>query len=161
MIKAIVFDVDGTLTDGKIYIGEKRELFKAFSVKDGYGIAQLLPKHNIVPIVITARNSKIVSKRCKELGINFCIQGCKNKIDALEQMANKLELYPNKEGIYSEIAFMGDDKPDLMCLRKCGITGCPADADAEIKENVDYITNSNGGDGAAREFIEWLIGNEK
>ena len=69
MIKLLVMDVDGTLTDGKLYFGENGEMFKSFDVKDGCGIKDILPKYNILPVIITARNSVYLEKRCKELGV--------------------------------------------------------------------------------------------
>lgn len=155
-IKYLVMDIDGTLTDGKIYMGNNGEMFKAFDIKDGYGISLILPKHNITPIVITARKSDIVSNRCKELGVEHCYQGCRNKKEFLIKLMDKFGEKPIK-GKYMNTAYIGDDLIDKPCMEICGYTACPADAVKDIKNHVDYICSQNGGNGAVREFIEQLI----
>lgn len=156
-IKAVIFDVDGTLTDGKVYMGEQGELMKAFDIKDGYAIYNILPNFQIEPVVITGRNSKIVENRCRELNIKYIFQGCKNKIEKMEQVAKELHLEEDADGIYQEMAYMGDDLIDLPCMRKVGISGCPADAVKEVKNSSDFICSRKGGEGAAREFVEWIV----
>lgn len=149
-IKLLVMDVDGTLTDGKIYIGSTCEVMKAFNVKDGYGIAQILPKLNITPIIITGRSSDITAFRANELGIAHVYQGVKNKIDKLKQLAEEL-------GVTAEnIAYIGDDVNDLDCIDFCGLTACPNDAVNEVLRLVDYICDAEGGNGAVREFIDYI-----
>lgn len=86
MIKYLVMDVDGTLTDGKIYIGNEGEIFKAFDVKDGYAIHYILPKYGITPVIITGRNSAIMEKRCAEIGIELLFQGVSDKIAVLRDV---------------------------------------------------------------------------
>ena len=157
MIKIIIFDVDGTLTDGKIYIGNSGEAFKAFSVKDGYAITKILPQNQITPIILTARNSKIVQQRCQELGIKNCIQGCSDKQLALTSIAKQFNISCDEQGVFKEIAYMGDDIPDETCMKKCGLTGCPSDAVDSVKTIANYVTTKLGGAGAAREFVEWVI----
>jgi len=152
-IKIFIMDVDGTLTDSKIYIGNNGEIMKAFNVKDGYGI-RMLNNCNIKPIVITNRKSKIVTIRCMELGINLIYQGVKNKLTLLKYIINKLNINNN------EIAYIGDDINDIECINYCKYTACPFDAVDEVKEKVKYISIKKGGDGAVRDFIEWLIKNE-
>ena len=153
-IKALVMDVDGTLTDGGIYISDNGEAVKRFNVKDGYGIHNMLPRMGIIPIIITGRTSQIVLNRCKELGIKHIVQGSKDKV---EDMFNILE----QENIeLSETAYIGDDMNDYECMQRVGLRGCPKDAVREIKEISEYITESAGGNGAVREFIEWLKNNE-
>ena len=156
-IKILVMDVDGTLTDGKIYMSGKGELFKAFDIKDGYGISRLLPKQGIIPVILTARESGIVKKRCDEIGIEHCYQGCGDKRKKLTELAKKFGIQPDATGIYQEIAYIGDDIPDLACMRVCGVAGCPADAVDEVKEMAHFISVKNGGNGAVREFIEQII----
>ncbi len=149
-IKLFVMDVDGTLTDGKIFIGANGEIMKAFNVKDGYGIAQILPKYGISPVIITGRNSEIVAKRAEELGIKMIYQGISNKLEQLKKIADEL-------GIGSEnIAYIGDDLNDIECIEYCGFTACPADAIPDVLREVDFICAANGGDGAVREFIDHL-----
>lgn len=156
-IKFLVMDVDGTLTDGKIYMSAQGELFKVFDIKDGCGIHDLLPRAGIVPVVITARRSAIVENRCRELGIEHCYQGCRDKVAKLKEIAEQFGLSPDENGIYQEIAYAGDDIIDIPCMRLCGVVGCPADAVEEVKRIASFVSTKNGGDGAVREFIEWLI----
>ncbi len=181
MIKVLILDVDGTLTDGKLYIGQGGELFKAFNVKDGCGIHDILPsipvewdEYNamcdseknvgIIPVIITARNSDIVKHRCQELNISYYFQGCRNKVEKIHEIAEKFLLHNIQNGdvmIYPEIAYMGDDILDLPAMQICGKTGCPSDAVPKVKSAVDYVASAEGGQGAVREFIEWLIIQEK
>jgi len=159
-IRFLVMDVDGTLTDGKIYMGQDGELFKAFDIKDGCGIKDILPKLDIIPIVITARESRIVENRCKELGIVELHQGCRSKFDKLLSI---LRDYGKREGkVYylSNVAYIGDDILDLQCIEPIkdnnGFTACPADAVDEVKAIVNYVCERNAGNGAVRELIHKL-----
>lgn len=147
-IKLLVMDVDGTLTDGKIYMGENGEVMKAFNVKDGYAIAHMLPEMGIIPIIITGRKSDIVEKRARELRISELYQGIENKLAQLKIVAEKYKANPE------EISYIGDDLNDLECIEFCGITACPADAVDEVKQRVTYVCKNAGGDGALREFIK-------
>ena len=151
-IKALVMDVDGTLTDGKVYMGVSGEIMKAFDIKDGYMIARL-STYDIIPIIITGRKSNILINRCKELNIRELHQGVQKKLNCLNQIlqAHKLDL--------TEVAYIGDDINDKECIDACGLTGCPADAVLAIRQCVDYICCNKGGDGAVREFIEYIINN--
>ena len=152
--KYVVMDVDGTLTDGKIYMGENGECCKAFCAKDGYGIANILPEQLVLPIIITGRNSRIVSQRCKELNIRDVYQGCNNKLEVL------MEIVRNKGGLLENVVYIGDDLNDAACMRAVhdegGLVACPMDATDEIKEMADFISIKNGGDGAVREIIDWI-----
>lgn len=154
-IKYLVMDVDGTLTDGKIYMGNQGEVFKAFNIKDGYGIHDLAPKANITPVIITGRESNIVENRCKELGIDMVFQGVSDK------KAKLIEIMDINNEDMSSVAFIGDDGNDYSCMELVknsgGITACPNDAVKKVIEISDYICKKNGGDGAVREFIEWII----
>lgn len=153
MIKYLIMDVDGTLTDGKIYMGSEGELLKAFDVKDGCGIKDILPQYRITPIIITARKSKILENRCKELSINRLYQGERNKIGRLEEI-----LKENDD--LSTCAYIGDDILDIQCMipikNAGGLVGCPFDAVQKVKDLADFVSSKNGGDGAVREFIEWI-----
>ena len=144
-------DVDGTLTDGKIYMGNDGEIMKAFSIKDGYGIRNILIPSGIIPVIITGRESHILTNRCKELGIINVYQGVDNKYDILKCFVND----------YSSVAYIGDDENDFNIMKKIkdfgGIIGCPADATQTIKNISDFISKNKGGEGAVREFIEWII----
>lgn len=156
-IRVIAFDVDGTLTDGKIYMSARGELFKAFNIKDGYALSHILPDNNIVPIIITARNSEIVSRRCAELGIKHCYQGCNNKEEKIHLIAKEFHIESNDKGKYEGIAYMGDDNIDIPPMKLCNIIGCPTDASDEVKEISNYISSKKGGEGAARDFIYWIV----
>ncbi len=151
-IKFIIMDVDGTLTDGKIYIGNDGECMKAFSVKDGYAINHILKSKEIKPIVITARTSSIVEKRCAELGITEVHQGKMDKLDALNNIVG--------EENFKLCAYFGDDILDMKCMMPIkeagGIIGCPQDAVKEVKAISDFISTDRAGEGALREFAEWL-----
>mgnify|MGYP002675775898 FL=1 len=150
-MKLLVMDVDGTLTDGKIYIGSKGEEFKSFNVKDGYAINEMLHKKGIKTAIITGRESEIVNIRARELSIDCVYQNVSDKVETLKQI---VELY----GIsIDEVAYIGDDLNDFEAMKKCGITGCPADAVDEIKKISNYVSKYNGGEGAVRDFIEWII----
>ena len=149
-IKLLIIDVDGTLTDGKIYMGENDEIMKAFDVKDGYGIAHILPKLGIVPVIITGRESEIVANRAAELGISEVYQCVFDKLDTLKTVAEKYECSPDN------LAYIGDDINDLPCIEYCGITACPFDGHQSIKQSVSYICNNSGGNGAVREFIDYI-----
>ena len=161
MIRFLVMDVDGTLTDGKIYMGQNGELFKAFDIKDGYAIKEMLPAMGIIPVIITARESQIVWHRCQELDITELHQGCRDKIGKLKEI---LKAYGQKDGVeydLSNVAYVGDDLLDLQCIEPInqngGFTSCPADAAQGVKKSVTYNCNRNGGDGAIREFVERLL----
>ena len=154
-IRFLVMDVDGTLTDGKIYMGANGEVMKAFDIKDGYGIHDILPQLGIMPIIITGRSSSIVQNRCIELGINLLYQGVSDKVVILKGIIKELGCRP------SEIAYIGDDLNDLQCmlyvLDKGGLVGTPHDACQQVKEIASFISESNGGCGAVREFIDYLF----
>lgn len=154
-IKLLIMDVDGTLTDGKIYMGSDGEVFKAFDIKDGYGINELLPQQGIVPVIITGRESRIVENRSKELNIVELYQGKHDKLNTLLSVMKKYDC------VTDNVAYIGDDILDVECMKKCGVVGCPADAICEVKQIADYISPYNGGDGAVRDFIEWLIKMDK
>lgn len=149
-VKMLVMDVDGTLTDGRIYIGASGEMMKVFDVKDGYAIVHLREK-GIEPVIITGRSSAIVQERAKELGITELYQGVTDKLLQLKIVAQKLNCKSD------EIAYIGDDINDLECINYCGVTGCPNDAVDILKSKVKYTCLHNGGRGAVREFIEWFM----
>lgn len=153
MIKYLVMDVDGTLTDGKIYMGNAGEIMKVFDIKDGCGIHDILIPAGITPVIITGRSSKILENRCKELGITNLHQGIRNKIEKLLTITTDL----------STVAYIGDDINDLSCMEPIkeagGLVGCPADAVQKVIDLADFVSKRNGGNGAVREFIEWIAEN--
>ena len=149
-IRMLVLDVDGTLTDGKIYMSAKGELMKAFNIKDGYAISRL-KEYGIEPVIITGRESEIVKQRCAELKITEFYQGVENKLFKLKDICAKKGL------TLSQVAYIGDDVNDLPCIQQCGVTACPADAVKKVKKAVTMITEAKGGEGAVREFCEFLV----
>ena len=148
----LVMDVDGTLTDGKIYMSANGELMKAFNIKDGYAIARLRD-YDIVPVIITGRSSEIVKQRCTELKIKEVHQGIENKSYKLRDVCEKLHIE------LSQVAYIGDDLNDLPCIKICGYSACPSDAMKQVRDRVNYVCQAKGGDGAVREFIDHIISN--
>ncbi len=146
-------DVDGTLTDGKIYLGNDGEMMKAFDIKDGCGIHDIAIPLGIIPVIITGRSSKILQNRCNELGITNLHQGIRNKIEKLHTITTDL----------STVAYIGDDINDLSCMEQIkaagGLVGCPSDAVKKVVDIADFVSTRNGGSGAVRDFIEWLVEN--
>ena len=152
-------DVDGTLTDGKIYMSDGGELFKAFDIKDGCGIKDILPELGITPVIITARESKILENRCRELGIEMCFQNTRDKVSKIREIMEQSGFVSNDFGIYEEAAYIGDDILDIPPMKICALKACPADAVQRVKEFCDHITVRNGGSGAVRELIDFLRDN--
>ena len=148
--KMLAMDVDGTLTDGRIYIGAHGEVMKAFDVRDGYGIVEFIREGGIVAL-ITGRRSSIVEERCRELGIVELHQGVANKLECLKQLTKKFCLDND------EIIYIGDDMNDLECLNYVGLSACPADAVRPIRDAARYICSHEGGHGAARELIDLIL----
>lgn len=154
-IKVLVMDVDGTLTDGKIYMGKEGELMKAFDIKDGCGIHDILLPSGIIPLIITGRKSKILENRCQELRIENLYQGVQDK-------KSKLIAFMSDIGLnFSDVAYIGDDINDLPCMQVVkdggGVIGCPKDAVNAVRQIASFISNQNGGNGAVREFIDYVV----
>ena len=149
-IKILVLDVDGTLTDGKIYVDDKDNSFKAFNVKDGFALVNWLKLGGEVAI-LTGKKSNIVERRAKELGIKYIIQGCKNKKQDLKNLLKELNI------TFENVAYMGDDLNDLGIMKSVGFSACPKDSVQEVLEITNFISSKNGGDGAVREFLEHIM----
>lgn len=149
-IKLVVLDVDGTMTDGTIYLNNDGIETKAFNVKDGFAIVSAI-KEGIDFAIITGRKSALVEKRAEELGIKHVFQGVPDKIVALDELLNKLSLK------YEETAYMGDDINDLSVIKKAGLAGAPKDAVEEVLNIVHFVTKASGGKGAVREFVEYIM----
>jgi 3-deoxy-D-manno-octulosonate 8-phosphate phosphatase (KDO 8-P phosphatase) len=149
-IRLFAMDVDGTLTDGKIYMGEQGELMKAFDVKDGLGL-KLLINNQIIPAVITGRTSQIVANRCKEIGITELYQGIHDKDTVLLSLMEKYNLKPE------ETAYIGDDLNDLSAIKAAGVSFAPADCGKQIIPYVDVILNKKAGDCPVREAIDMIL----
>jgi len=149
-IKAIVFDVDGVLTDGGIIYDNSGMEIKRFNVKDGQIISHLKNVGFIVG-AITGRNSQVVKNRCEELKLDFHYHGSSDKLVQYEKIKERYAL------IDEQIAYIGDDIIDLCILSRCGVSATPQDARTYIKEHVDYVTPSKGGDGALRDLADMIL----
>jgi len=149
-IRLFVMDVDGTMTDGKIYVGNSGEICKAFDVKDGYGLIRCA-EYGIRTAIITGKSSQIVENRSKTLKIDEVFQGIKDKVTVLESIVKKYNYQ------WSEVAYIGDDENDLECMKKCGYSACPYDAVKKVVETVDYLCTHKGGEGAVREVLDKIF----
>ncbi|WP_150468232.1 KdsC family phosphatase [Francisella sp. SYW-9] len=151
-IKLLILDVDGVLTDGKIIISNDGNEYKNFDVKDGLGLV-LLQKLGLKVAIITGKSSQIVADRFTSLGLRSkdIFQGQKNKLEAYNILKERYAL----EDQY--IAYMGDDLPDISLMNKVGVSAAPADCIDIVKSYADYVCHHKGGDGAVREFCEYLI----
>ena len=149
-IKYLFLDVDGVLTDGKLYFGKSGEELKVFNVKDGQGI-RLLQDKGIKVGIISARKSDIVTQRANELNISPLFQGEKDKASKLKEfiMSHSLKL--------DQIAFLGDDLPDLRIIKMVGLGLCVADSSEQVIKSADWKTENNGGHGAVREVAELIL----
>lgn len=149
-IAAAIFDVDGVLTDGRLYLGEHGEAFKAFHSLDGHGI-KLLARGGIAPIVITGRDSPAVRRRVRDLGIAHAVFGAEDKLAAAGPILSTLGLD------WKQLAVMGDDWPDLPLLTRAGFACVPPNAHAEVRAIAHHVTAVPGGEGAARECCDLLL----
>jgi 3-deoxy-D-manno-octulosonate 8-phosphate phosphatase (KDO 8-P phosphatase) len=149
-MKAAIFDVDGVLTDGRLYIGEHGEAVKAFSTLDGHGL-KLLQQGGITPIIITGRDSPAVRRRVADLGLLHAVFGAHDKLAAAQAQFTTLGLQ------WGDVAVMGDDWPDLALLTRAGLAVAPANAHAEVKAVAHHVTQAAGGYGAARELCDLLL----
>ena len=149
-IAAAIFDIDGVLTDGRVYIGADGEVFKAFSTLDGQGL-KLLSQGGIVPIVITGRDSAAVRRRMADLGIAHAAYGVAGKLAAANAMLDALGVP------WDRVAAMGDDWPDLPLLTRAAFACAPPNAHIEVKAIAHHVTAARGGFGAARECCDLLL----
>jgi 3-deoxy-D-manno-octulosonate 8-phosphate phosphatase (KDO 8-P phosphatase) len=149
-IKAIIFDVDGVLTDGGIIYDDNGLEYKRFNVKDGQ-IIQHLKFNEILTGVITGRDSLVVRNRCKELKFDFHYHGIKKKGEKFEQVLMENGL------LKEEVAYIGDDINDLPILVDCGLSTTPLDGHYKVKERVDLVLNAKGGEGALRELADLIL----
>lgn len=149
-IRAAIFDVDGVLTDGRIYLSEHGEEFKAFSTLDGHGL-KLLAQGGIQAWIITGRDSPAVRRRVADLGIQHAVYGAHDKLAAAETLRAATGIG------WEHLAAMGDDWPDLPLLRRAAFACAPANAHLEVKAAADHVTEASGGHGAARECCDLLL----
>jgi 3-deoxy-D-manno-octulosonate 8-phosphate phosphatase (KDO 8-P phosphatase) len=150
VIRLLVLDVDGVMTDGKIIMNDMGREIKNFDVKDGHGI-KILMRYGIDVILLTGRRSAVVEHRAKDIGIEEVYQGIFNKLEKFE------EILQNKSFNYENIAFVGDDIVDIPLLKRVGFSVAVANATEDVKKCVDYITKKAGGDGAVREVCELIL----
>lgn len=150
LIKLLICDVDGVMTDGGLYFGDNGLEYKAFHSRDGLGI-KMLQRSGIPLAVITARTSDVVKHRMKNLNINLVFQGQLDKIQAFESLCQKLQLNA------SQIAYVGDDLVDLPVMKKVGLSIAVADAHDRVKQQANWITRHKGGHGAVRDVCELLM----
>lgn len=149
-IKCLILDVDGVLTDGTIWLTEQGQELKRFHIHDGVGIKQL-QKAGVTIAIISGRSSGSVSARMAELQVQHVYQGCANKLVVFNKLISELGLKPN------EVAYMGDDLPDLPVMQVVGLSIAVANACPEVKAIAHWHTTKMGGDGAVREACERLI----
>ena len=149
-VRLVALDVDGVLTDGRLYFGSDGEALKAFDVRDGFGI-RLLRQGGIDVAIVTGRSSPIVEARARELGIERVLQGQRDKRAALEHLMREVGAGTQ------HCAFMGDDWPDLAALGAVGLSATVADAPHEVRKRVDWIAPSPGGRGAVRDLASMLL----
>ena len=149
-IRVVFLDVDGVLTDGGLYISEHGETIKRFNTLDGHGL-KLLQRVGITPAVITGRDSKALRMRLAALGIEHAHFGTEDKRPAAELTLKALGLD------WQQAAAMGDDWPDLPVLARCAFACAPANAQAELLAQADYVTQRQGGNGAVRELCDLLL----
>lgn len=146
----VLFDVDGVMTDGTIYISESGESIKSFNVKDGLAI-ELMRVHGIKSGVISGRASPSLTNCCQQLGFDVIETGCKNKLPKLEEICSRFMITPN------EVAFCGVDVLDLPIISHCGLSVAPADAHHLVLLEADWISQFNGGFGMVRDFVDNLF----
>lgn len=149
-LKAAIFDVDGVLTDGGLFIGEHGELFKSFNTLDGHGL-KLLAAGGILPLVVTGRDSAAVRRRVADLGLQHAVYGAHDKGAAADALLAQLGL------AWPDVAAIGDDWPDLPLLTRAAFACAPANAHAEVRAVAHHVTAATGGHGAAREFCDLLL----
>ncbi len=149
-IKLLVCDVDGVFSDGRIYLGNDGEELKAFHTKDGFGI-KALGASGVAVAIITGRNSAIVENRMKALNVAHIIQGQEDKLPALTKLIDQLAIN------ICEVAYIGDDVPDLACIKAVGLGICVADGHPLVLRGADYTTFTRGGFGAVRETCDLIM----
>jgi len=149
-IRLALFDVDGVMTDGTLFISEDGESFKAFNILDGLGL-KLLRSSGVSTGILTGRSSASVTARASELEIDHLIQGAENKLQAYADLRTQLGLDD------AQVCYMGDDLPDLPVLRRCGLALSPPNAVEQVREQAHFVTRSSAGKGAVREACELIM----
>ncbi len=153
-VRLLVLDVDGVLTDGRLYFGPAGEALKAFHVRDGFGI-RLLSASGIAVAVISGRRSEMTARRCEELGIPHLVQGVSDKLVAFRELCARLGL-PS-----SACACVGDDVPDVPMRQEGGLAFAVADAHPQARRAAHVVTDLPGGRGAVREICDYLLASRR
>ncbi len=149
-VRLALLDVDGVLTDGRLWYGESGEAFKSFHILDGHGL-KMLAASGIATGLLSGRDSPAAAARARELGLAHVMLGVSDKLARFEELAGRLGLEP------SQCAFVGDDLPDLPVMRRCGLAVAVANAVPEVKAVAHHVTAARGGEGAVREFCEFVM----
>jgi 3-deoxy-D-manno-octulosonate 8-phosphate phosphatase (KDO 8-P phosphatase) len=149
-LRLAIFDVDGVMTDGTLYIGAQGESFKAFNILDGHGL-KMLQSAGIATAIISGRSSQAVERRASELAIAHVVQGCADKVATFEALRAQLGVEA------AACSFMGDDLPDLAVMQRCGLAVAVANAVEPVKQAAHYVTRAPGGRGAVREFCDLVL----
>ncbi len=149
-VRLAIFDVDGVLTDGKLYFLVDGSEFKTFNTLDGHGIKMLI-NAGVRTAIISGRQTPVVERRARNLGIQHLYQGREDKLQVLDELLTELGLD------YAEVAYLGDDLPDLPVIRRVGLGMAVASADAFVRQHAHGVTAARGGEGAAREFCELIL----
>jgi 3-deoxy-D-manno-octulosonate 8-phosphate phosphatase (KDO 8-P phosphatase) len=149
-VRLAIFDVDGVMTDGTLYIGANGEAFKAFNILDGHGV-KMLQSAGIAAAIISGRASEAVQRRAAELAILHVVQGSSDKLAAFDALTARLGVQA------AQCAYMGDDLPDLPVMTRCGLAVAVANAVESVKAAAHYVTRASGGRGAVREFCELVL----
>ena len=149
-VRAFVFDFDGVMTDGSVWVYADRETVRCGNIKDGFAV-QYAVKKGYVVAVISGATSASIDNRMQMLGVTQCYTGCGDKIKTYDEFLRINNLRDH------EVLCMGDDLPDFPILRRAGVSTCPADAAVEIKGMVDYISPFDGGHGCVRDVIEQVL----
>ena len=149
-VRLLVLDVDGVLTDGRLYFGPRGEALKAFHVRDGFGLVQLR-RAGVEVAVISGRRSGAVSARCRELKLRHLHQGASDKLAVLKGLCARLHLAPR------DCACVGDDLPDIPLMRAVRLSFAVADAHPQVRRAADVVTRAAGGRGAVREVCDLLL----
>jgi 3-deoxy-D-manno-octulosonate 8-phosphate phosphatase (KDO 8-P phosphatase) len=149
-VRLAIFDVDGVMTDGTLYIGPGGETVKAFNILDGHGV-KMLQSAGVATAIISGRTSEAVAWRAQELAIGHVVQGAADKVAEFERLLASLGLAAQS------CAFVGDDLPDLAVMKRCGFAVAVANASESVKAAAHYVTRASGGRGAVREFCELVL----
>jgi 3-deoxy-D-manno-octulosonate 8-phosphate phosphatase (KDO 8-P phosphatase) len=149
-VRLAIFDVDGVMTDGTLYIGAQGEAFKAFNILDGHGM-KMLQAAGVATAIISGRSSEAVARRAAELSVAHVVQGSADKVADFERLIASVGVAAKS------CSFVGDDLPDLAIMQRCGLAVAVANAVDAVKQGAHYVTRASGGKGAVREFCELVL----